>query len=317
MNFQTEQKTVVILSLMLVSTFSVFPQSKTGRNKLNAAKPVTARSISILTEPQAAIWIDDLRRGTTDDNGRLRIEKVGGGIKSLRVRAFGFEEKTQFLPAQSSGEVKVNLSKTTDAAELAFQQAENLRESGSDAARPKAVELYRQALKTKSNYPAALIGLARVLGDMHETEEALTIIARARKLRPVFPEASTVEGRIYRANNDSDNAVKSFRRAISEAKNIAPEAHTGLALSFQDISEPEKAAAEFKLAIAQLDETEPIIYKLAGDNYAQMQRPKEAVADYEKYLQLAPNDREAAAYRSIIEQLKKQNSGETLELMPQ
>ncbi len=317
MSFQTEQKTAVILGLIMFSAFSVFPQSKTRQHKLSAAKPVTARSIAVLTEPQAAVWIDDLRRGTTDDNGQLKIERVGGGGKKLRVRAFGFEEKTQILSAQLNREVKVELRKTTDAAELAFQQAEDLRESGSEAARPKAAELYRQALKAKPNYPAALIGLARVLGDLHETEEALAVIAAARKLRPVFPEASTVEGRIYRANSDSDDAVKSFQRAIREAGNLEPEAHTGLALAFQDRSETEKAAVEFKLAIAQLDETEPIIYKLAGDNYAQMQRPKDALAYYEKYLQLAPNDREAAAYRSIIEQLKKQKSGETLELMPQ
>ena len=317
MNFQTKPKNVVILSLIMLSAVPVFSQSQTVKNKLNAAKPSAARPVVILTQPKAAVWIDDLRRGTTDDKGQLKIEKVGSARKKLRVRAFGFAEKTLILPRLSNREIKVELAKTTDAAELAFQQAEELRESESEANRSKAVEFYRQALKAKSDYPAAAIGLARVLGDLHEVEEALTAVAIARKLRPVFAEASTVEGRIYRTDNDSDNAVKSFQRALREARNIAPEAHTGLALAFEDRGEIEKAAAEFRIAIAQFDETEPVIYKLAGDNYVQMQRPKEAIANYEKFLQLAPNDREAAAYRSIIEQLKKQNSAETLELMPQ
>jgi tetratricopeptide (TPR) repeat protein len=299
----------------MFSAFSVFSQSKTTV-KLKIVKPAE-RLITIVTEPKAIVWLDDLRRGTTDDKGQLKIEKVGTAAKKLRVRAFGFAEKTQILPPALNREVRVELTKTNDPAELAFQQAEALRESGREADRVKALEFYRQALKTKSNYPQALIGLARVLGDMGEIDDALAVIAAARKLHPVFPEASTVEGRIYRLNHDTDNAVKSFQRAIREAKNIQPEAHTGLALAFQDSEEMEKAAFEFRLATIQLADTEPIIYKLAGDNYVQMQRRKEAIAAYEKFLQLSPTDREAAAYRSIIEQLKKHKAGDTLEIMPQ
>lgn len=317
MCFKIWQNSVAIFGLLTFSVpLFVFAQGKQTDVKSRIVKHA-ATLITVVTEPKAIVWLDDLRRGTTDDKGQLKIQSAGAVAKKLRVRAFGFAEKTQALPPTVNREVRVELTKTTDTAEIAFQQAEALRESGREVDRAKAVEFYRQSLQSKPNYPAALVGLARTLGDMGEIENALMVVADARKLRPVFAEASTVEGRIYRSQGDTDNAVKSFQRAIREGRNIQPEAHTGLALAYEDRGEVEKAAAEFKFAIAQLADTEPVIYKLAGDNYAQMQRPKDAISAYEKFLQLAPNDREAAAYRSIIEQLKKRNSADTIEIMPQ
>jgi tetratricopeptide (TPR) repeat protein len=128
-----------------------------------------------------------------------------------------------------------------------------------------------------------------------------------------------VEGRIYRAESvaDPDNAIKAFRRAIRESKSFNPEAHTGLALAYRDKEDYAAAVNEFKIAINQLADTEPIVYQLLGETYDQMQRPKEAIAAYEKYLELAPNSTQAQAIRSIVEQLKRKEKGESIELLPQ
>jgi tetratricopeptide (TPR) repeat protein len=216
-------------------------------------------------------------------------------------------------PAQR-GTIKIALAKSNDEAELTFQQAEEMRETGKD--RTKAEELYRRALELRPKFPEAHVGLARLL-EKSNSEEALIQIEEARKDRPAYAEASVVEGRIYREASDFESAIKSFKRAIREAKNFNPEAHTGLALAYKDNADNESAIAEFKLAIAQLSDTEPVVYQLLGETYEATKRKKEAIAMYEKFLQLAPNHREAPAVRSIIEQLKKQNDSETYELMPQ
>lgn len=280
----------------------------------SVSKPVAPRTITIVTEPKAAVWLDDLRRGTTDDKGQLKIEKVGSGAKRLRVRAVGFAEQTQTLSATSPGEVKVSLTKTTDPAELAFQQAEVIRESGRET--EKAAEGYRTALKLRPTFAEAHLGLARLI-EKSDFDEALAQIAAARRDRPNFAEASAAEGRIYLENSDTDNAIKSFQRAIREAKNFQPEAHTGLARAFESKGEMAKAIVEFKIALVQLGDSEPAVYQLLGEAYEKMRRTKEAIAAYEKFLQLAPGSNQASAVRSIIEQLKKPNSGDTLELMPQ
>ena len=145
-----------------------------------------------------------------------------------------------------------------------------------------------------------------MLLDLNDYKKALQEIADARDGRPVYPEASAVEGRIYRSAAFWDDAVASFRRAIREAHGFQPEAHTGLALLFEEEGKNEEAAAEFRTALAQLSDTEPVIYQLLGAAYEKMEKYKEAVAAYEKYLQLAPDGNLAPAVRSIIDQLRKQ-----------
>ena len=210
-------------------------------------------------------------------------------------------------------EIKVALVKTEDAAIVAFQQAEFLRESGD---KQKAQESYRQALKLRAVFPEANVGLARLL-ETTDFDEALRQIAAARKSRPAFAEASTVEGRIYRENSDADSAIKSFRRAVRESSGVNPEAHTGLALALEDKDDYAAAVTEFRQALTQLRDTDPTIYRLLGDALARLQRNQEAVQIYEKFLSLAPADVHVSAVRSIVEQLKNQSKTGAIELLPQ
>lgn len=300
--------------IFLILTIATVSFAIAQRQPQTVNRTIATRSITVITEPKAFVWLSDLRRGTTDENGRLKIEKISNGVKKLRVRAAGFAEKTQTLSAATRGEVRIILTKTNDPAELAFQQAEILRESGKETR--KAVASYQDALKLRPNFAEAHVGLARLF-EKSDFETALAEIAAARRDRPNFAEASAAEGRIYLENSDTDNAIKSFGRAIREARSFQPEAHTGLARALHSRGETEKAIAEFKIALVQLADTEPFVYQMLGEVYEEARRINEAVAAYEKFLQLAPNNSQASAVRSIIEQLKKQNSGETLEIMPQ
>src|SRR5689334_3798425 len=80
------------------------------------------RAITVITEPNATVWVDDIRRGVTNENGKLVVKPLTAGARRIRVRASGYKEfSLALLPAQR-GDVKVALTKTTDEAELAFQQ---------------------------------------------------------------------------------------------------------------------------------------------------------------------------------------------------
>jgi tetratricopeptide (TPR) repeat protein len=277
------------------------------------AAPV-ARTLTITSEPNAIVWIDDIRRGVTDASGKLRVTNVSPARHSVRVRANGFKESTvPILPGRSSATVK--LVSTTDAAELAFQEAETAREQAKDdESRQRAAAAYRGALKLRPSFPAARVGLARVLLDLRETRAALAEIEAARRLRPIFPEASAVEGRIYREAAFEDDAIKSFRRSIRESRGVQPEAHVGLARVLEEKGQYEEAIAEFRQAIEQLSDSEPVIYQLLGAAYERQQKYKDAVAAYEKYLTLAPTGSLAPAVRSIIDQLKRDDAG--VEIIP-
>src|SRR6187431_1517977 len=119
-------------------------------------------ALTITSEPNAIVWIDEIRRGMTDASGKLSLTKVSPGRHTVRVRASGFKETSVAL-APGRRSLAVKLLPTTDQAELLFQQAETAREKSRDeAALQKAADTYREAIKLRPAFPAAHVGLARV-----------------------------------------------------------------------------------------------------------------------------------------------------------
>ena len=297
---------VTFTLIFFISFFS--PNANSQTLKPAASSPL----LTIQSEPNAIVWLDEVRRGVTDATGKLALTNMKAGRHVLRVRANGFKEVRLAL-LRGRRAVVVRLARTSDEAELSFQQAEEAREKArDDESRKAAAELYRHALKLRPAFPAAHVGLARVLMDQNKHEDALAEIDAARSSRPDYPESSAVEGRVYREMAFADEAIKSFRRAIREGNGFQPEAHVGLARVFEDRGQYEEAASEFEIAIKQLSDSEPVIYQMLGAVYEKLEKYKEAVAAYEKYLKLAPNGSLAPAVRSIIDQLRRQAAGQQL-----
>lgn len=278
---------------------------------LTVAAHAQQAALTITTEPNAIVWIDEIRRGTTDASGKLLLTKLSPGRHTVRVRANNFKEATAaLLPGRRT--LAVKLVGTSDPAVLMFQQAETAREKArDDATRENAVDLYREALKNGPN-AAANVGLARVLLDLNRFKDAHAEIDAARRVKPVYAEASAVEGRIYREEAFQEDAIRSFRRAIREAGGVQPEAHVGLARVFEDKGDFVAAVVSLRTALNQLSDSEPVIYQMLGAAYEKLNKPKEAITAYEKYLELAPNGSYAAAIRSILNQLKRDAAGEEI-----
>ncbi len=296
-----------------------FAVSAAAQPAKTAAQTGSFRAITIVTEPNAVVWLDDIKYGKTDDGGKLEIKTVSAGKHSIRVRADGYKQTTQnLLPAQK-GEVKITLIKTTDEAELAFQEAE--RNLVLD--REKAAELYRKAIKLRPKYPEAYLALARVLSDSRNLEEALIAVRQAKKQRLNYAEASAVEGRIHKENGDEDAAIAAFRRAITEGKGFQPEALTGLGLLYKEKAEGVggadfeqeqsfylEAVKNLRTGIKQLSGAPDaeILYQLVGLIYEKMKKYDDAIAVYEEFLRIFPGSNESDAVRSFIVQIKKLQS---------
>lgn len=294
------KKILIISTLILSFSITLFAQK--------------TRTVTVSTVPEAVVWIDDVKRGTTDETGKLTINFVASGTRKIRVRGYGFKETTQnLLPTQS--QVKVNLIKTTDQGELTFHEAEKMIKLD----RREAIKLYEKATSLNPKLASAYVELARALGDLGENDVALEAIANARKARPIYPEASAVEGRLHKSNGDEEKAIASFKRAIREGKGFQPEAHTGLGLLYKAKAEESGGSGDFeeetanynlaitelKTALAQLAGTEPILYEFLGNIYEKTQKYPEAIGVYEEYLQIFPNTPEATTFRSYIVQVKK------------
>lgn len=303
------------ISIFILVFCFIFAGDNSYSQNRKSSVSQAARTITVLTEPNAAVWIDGVKRGVTDDSGKLIVKPVMAGMRKLRVRADGFKEIEKPLLPTQKGDIKIALIKTNDQVELAYQEAEKM--SGEN--KNKAIELYEKAVNLRPDFPEAYLGLARVLSETGDADKALNAIKNARKYRPVYPEASAVEGRIYKDISEFDKAIASFDRAVKEGKGFQPEAHTGLALLFKDEAESAKAdndlddvkyyyglsAKSFEKAIEQLSATEPVVYLFLGKIYEDMHDKKKAIAVYERFLRDMPDNEERTAVESFIVQLKK------------
>jgi tetratricopeptide (TPR) repeat protein len=277
------------------------------------------RTVSIQTEPDATVWLDGVRYGKTGSSGTFEISTLTQGTHVIRVRADGFKEKMQPLTAAQKGLVNISLVKTSDEAELAFQEAERLTAVDRD----KAVDAYHRAIKLRPNFPEAYLALARVLSDAGNYDEAKKAVASARRLRPVYAEASAVEGRILKDDGDEAKAIAAFKLAISEGKGFQPEAYAGLGLLYKEKAEGAGGSGDFdgenanyiesskylKTAIKQLSGAPDsiVIYQLLGLIYERQKKIDDAMAIYEEFLRIFPDSAEATAVQSFIVQLKKAN----------
>jgi tetratricopeptide (TPR) repeat protein len=283
-----------------------------------AGQAVRARAMVVKTEPKAIVWLNGIRYGTTDAEGKLEIKNAPAGRQSVRVRADGFQETSKAILPTQTGDIDVVLVKTTDQAELAFQEGEKL----AFVDRERSEAAYRNAIKIKPGYVEAHVGLARVLSEAGDIEEANKAIRDAVRLRPRDAEAAAVEGRILKLSDQEAKAILSFKRAIANGGGFQPEAYTGLAMLYQERAEAAasdgdfpaetrnyaEAEKNFAMAVKQLGTglDAPTIYQLLGLVYEKQKKFNEAIALYETFLRLFPDNVEATAVQSFIVQLKKQ-----------
>jgi tetratricopeptide (TPR) repeat protein len=282
------------------------------------AQATAYRTLTIATEPNTIVWVDDVRYGTTGDDGKITIKTLSPGAHSIRARANGFRELTRTITAVQKGVISIPLTKSTDEAELSYQQGEAFTLTD----REKAIEAYKKAVRLRPRYPEAYLGLARVYSDMGDPENALKAIRNARRLRPAYAEASAVEGRILKDGGEEAKAVAAFNRSLKEARNSQPEANTGLGLLYKDKAETAASTTDFdgeaenyalsakhlQLAVKQLSGAPDaiIVYQILGLVYEKQKKYKEAIAVYREFLKVFPDSNEASAVESYIVQIEKQ-----------
>ena len=268
--------------------------------------PRAQARLVISTLPEAVVFLNGVRRGTTDAHGILALT-VEPGTYTLRVSKLGRQEVERRVHLQPgvARRLVLSLPPLRDRAERHRQQGDAWREQKLFA---RAVVEYRRAIALRGGrFPRARLGLARALLALEEHEDALRHVRRAlAESRAPLPEAHTLLGNILRAQGLYEEAIREYRAALRHAGGFSPEAHAGLALALEEVGETDAAITHMRTAIAQNADTEPILYYLLGNLLLTADRLPEAIAAYEAYLRLAPQSETAPAVRSLVEQLRRE-----------
>lgn len=310
--------TRLLAFVLMLSAFLLFSNSAPGQRRNTTPASSQVRSVTVVSEPNAVVWIDGVRYGITDSAGKLAVRNLASRSHVVRVRADGFKEVSKTFPATHKTDYAVPLTVRADEAELAYQEAEKL----STQDREKAVAAYNNALKLRPRYPEALIGLARIYSETGDHEKAEKAVRDARRLRPGYAEASAIEGRIQKDSGDEEKAIAIFKRAVAEGKGFQPEAYTGLGLLFKERAEAAASNADYEAetenykeaakylstAVTQLGSSPDamVIAQILGLIHERQKNYKEAIGVYEELLRNFPDSSESTAVRSFIDQIRKQ-----------
>jgi len=112
-----------------------------------------------------------------------------------------------------------------------------------------AAAWYRDALRVRPDYPAALSTLGCILVDRGSTDEARRLLDRAIALRPASAEAYVGLGNLHHAERRLDEAAECYRRAIAiDARFV--EAHCNLGHVLVLNGQAEAALASYDTALS-------------------------------------------------------------------
>lgn len=101
---------------------------------------------------------------------------------------------------------------------LAPSQADRLAERATAATGEEREALYRAALEEQADQPRAVVGLARILSDRGEVEEARALLARV----PADPEARRLTAELdLRSQGSDQSTIEALRRRVDEGDGAA------------------------------------------------------------------------------------------------
>lgn len=147
--------------------------------------------------------------------------------------------------------------------------------------------LYRDALKTYPDHPAALHLLGVIAYQRGQLDNAVDLITQALAISPDFAEAHNNLGNVYRDQGNLDEAATSYGKALD----INPEyvkAHNNLGLVLKDQGNLKEAIPRIRQAIA-LDPDYAEAYSNLGVALKEQGNIDEAVASYGQALAIRPD----------------------------
>ncbi|MCC6977054.1 MAG: tetratricopeptide repeat protein [Candidatus Melainabacteria bacterium] len=157
--------------------------------------------------------------------------------------------------------------------------------------------------KTANNYN----NYGYVLIRQGKFEEAARAYRKAIELKKGrFPQAHYNLGQALRLNNETKEAEKEFKIAVQETQQLKkpfPAAFNALAMLQKSRGELAQASRNYHMALAQAGKSMPVIHYNLAILLEKTEKSRDAVREYNKYLELAPNGKNAKQARQRLKRL--------------
>jgi tetratricopeptide (TPR) repeat protein len=171
--------------------------------------------------------------------------------------------------------------------------------------KPGAIAKFEEAAKLNPKLPDAQIVLAELYLDQKKNAEALAAAERYLALQPNAPRGLSVEYDAYQALGDAakaDAALEAWIKAEPGRETAVRLLNKGVALF--NASKVDQAVAIFE-RVLQIDPTLAKTHYMLGLSYANSGQDAKAKEQLAKFLELAPNDENAATAKEMLEYLNK------------
>lgn len=247
----------------------------------------------------------DTLSGKTDKKGEWRIEKAANGEWKVEVSKEGLATATEMVEVKGdkAPPLNVTLKKAVDpmvAVNAKLQEAATLAQAGKI---PDARKIYEDLL---AKYPQ-IYQLEGFIARTYAAENNVPMAMQHLKVN-LEKEPNNVELKLFQAELMMESGDKAGAKAILDAVDMKevkdPYTFINQAINLINDKKGAEAAELLTKLIAQFPTT-PELYYYRGRAYVASDKLDDAKTDLEKFVQLAPNAKEAADAKKILEQIKK------------
>jgi Flp pilus assembly protein TadD len=147
---------------------------------------------------------------------------------------------------------------------------------------------YQMALKKNGDSAAAYAGLGEAMALDGDKQAAQQLLAKALVIDPEHRQALIITGKLYRSENDYEQAEGYFNRAREFYPND-PEILTELAITCGYLDQEERAES-LLVQVAALKPQNPAVLNNLGFNYLLQKKYTEAIKTLQKAQALKPDD---------------------------
>ena len=292
-----------IAAVLLASSVIAQPRGKanlSGKVVDDQGQPIENALVTAQMTGQS-----DTLSGKTDKKGEWKISGAANGEWKVQVSKEGLDPATEMIEVKGdkAPPLNVTLKKAVDpmvAVNSKLQEAATLAQGGKIA---DARKIYEDLL---AKYPQ-IYQLEGFIARTYAAENNVPAAMQHLKVN-LDKEPNNVELKLFQAELLMESGDKAGAKAILDAVDMKevkdPYTFINQAINLINDKKGAEAAELLTKLLAQFPNT-PELYYYRGRAYVASDKLPEAKADLEKFVQLAPNAKEADDAKKILDQIKK------------